>query len=239
MFLNYLKIKNKLFRKKCCFCNKKVDSENILCNECKKALKIYSESKKCALCNRSISQTEAVMCSYCRKLSPSFDQAIALYSYKDVFEKTLLDLKFQKRYSKIVPISKLMVEQFEKMNVKCDFIVPVPTVLNNYISRDYCSSCEMAYRIGKECSVKVYDNMLIKKKAVQQSALKFEERYENVKGMYGFNKRYKDVTKGKNILLVDDVITSGATLSECARVLKENGAARVYAVCLLYGGDMK
>ena len=120
LFLNYLKKINKVFRKKCCFCDKKIDSENILCDECKNIIKIYNESKKCALCNRSISQTEEVLCRYCRKLSPLFDQAIALYSYKGVFEKTLLELKFQKRYSKIIPVSELMAEQFRKMNVKCD-----------------------------------------------------------------------------------------------------------------------
>ena len=79
--------------------------------------------------------------------------------------------------------------------------------------------------------------MLIKKKSVQQSALKFHERYENVKGMYAFNKRYSDCIKGKTVLVVDDVITSGATLSECAKVLKKNGASRVYGLALLYGGD--
>ena len=153
------------------------------------------------------------------------------------FERALLRMKFDKVYSKVIAFSELMTVQFEKMNVKCDFIVPVPTVMMNYIIRDYCTSCELSYKIAKKCFMKVYDDMLIKKKNIQQSALKFEQRYTNVFGMYVFNSKYKDFLKGKSVLLVDDVITSGATVSECAKVLKENGAARVYAVALLYGGD--
>ena len=239
MFLNCLKkIKRIISKKKCCFCNAEILNNGFLCSSCENKIKIYHSQRKCVLCNRRLAGSgDEILCRYCKKLSPMFDQAIALYSYTEEFERALLRMKFDKVYSKVIAFSELMTVQFEKMNVKCDFIVPVPTVMMNYIIRDYCTSCELSYKIAKKCFMKVYDDMLIKKKNIQQSALKFEQRYTNVFGMYVFNSKYKDFLKGKSVLLVDDVITSGATVSECAKVLKENGAARVYAVALLYGGD--
>ena len=85
----------------------------------------------------------------------------------------------------------------------------------------------------------MYDNLIIKKSNIQQAKQKLEERYESIKGAFIINKRFKKKLSGKTVLLVDDVITSGATASECAKILKENGAKYVYLLALLYGGEKR
>ncbi len=222
---------------RCFSCDKHIPFGEGLCKSCMEKVSVYNSYKKCALCNRRLISSERVLCKYCDKLSPEFDGAIALYSYIDSFSEAFSEMKFRKKYYKVKSASKLMRLQFEKLNVKFDFIVPVPTILTNYLEREYCVSVELSHLIGKKCGLKVYDSLLIKKFSEQQAKLKFEERYENVKGAFSVNNLYKKKLDGKIVLLVDDVITSGATASECAKILKQNGAEYVYVIALLYGGE--
>ncbi len=222
---------------KCFSCGESVPYGEGLCKSCMDKVTVYNSQRKCALCNRRLISSEKILCKYCDRLSPKFDGAVALYPYKDSFSEAFLKMKFQKSYHKIKAASRLMLKQFKKINVKCDFIVPVPTVIMNYLEREYCTAVELSYIVGKECGLKVYDNLIVKKSSIQQAKLKLEERYESVKGAFSVNKRYKKTLSGKTVLLVDDVITSGATASECARILKENGAEYVYVLALLYGGE--
>lgn len=235
------KIRN-LFRisfDRCFSCDKRINSGEGLCKSCKEKVNIYNSYNKCALCNRRLLSSEEILCEYCDKFSPNFDGAIALYPYKDSFLEAFTKMKFRKNYHKVKSASKLMSLQFKKMNVKCDFSVPVPTVLTNYLEREYCTAVEISHLVAKECGLKVYDNLIIKKSPVQQAKLKIEERYESIKGAFVINKRFKKKLSGKTVLLVDDVITSGATASECAKILKENGAKYVYLLALLYGGEKR
>ncbi len=234
-----MKLIDFIFSDKCFACDAKIPKNEALCRKCSEKVSFYNSERKCAVCNRKLIQSEEIKCGYCEKLSPHFDGAIALYPYKEEFSKTFSEMKFHKRYNKIKPASKLMAMQFEKLCVKCDFIIPVPTSFRSYVEREYCSANELSYLIGKECSLKVYDSILKKKYAKQQAKLKIEERYENINGAFSFNKRYKKVIQGKTVLLIDDVITSGATASECSKILKQNGASQVYVLAFLYGGEVR
>ncbi len=221
----------------CFSCNKGIKRNEALCDECYNELKLYNSDRKCSLCNRRLIASEDFLCEYCAKFPPAFDGAIALYSYKGDFKEALSKLKFRKKYYKLKSASILMAMQFEKMHIACDVIVPVPTFFLNYGEREYCTAIELAHFLGKKYNIPVYDNMLIKKFAKQQAKIDFDKRMENVKGKFFFNKKYKDILKGKTVLIVDDIITSGATASECAGVLKQNGAEYVYVSALLYGGE--
>ena len=224
---------------RCFSCDTKVGLGEGLCESCKEKVNIYNSYRKCALCNRRLLSYEKILCEYCDKLSPNFDGAIALYPYKDTFEEAFSKMKFRRNYHKVKPASKLMALQFSKLNVKCDFLVPVPTIITNYLEREYCTAVELSHLVSKECALKVYDNLIIKKSHIQQAKIKLEERYESIKGAFIINKRFKKKLAGKSVLLVDDVITSGATASECAKILKENGAKYVYLLALLYGGEKR
>lgn len=224
---------------RCFSCDKRINSGDGLCKSCREKVDIYNSHRKCALCNRRLISHEEILCEYCDKLSPNFDGAIALHPYKDSFLEAFTKMKFRKNYYKVKAASKLMSLQFRKMNVKCDFSVPVPTVITNYHEREYCTAVELCHLVAKEFGLKVYDNLIIKKSPIQQAKQKLEERYESIKGAFIINKRFKKKLSGKTVLLVDDVITSGATASECAKILKENGAKYVYLLALLYGGEKR
>lgn len=123
----------------------------------------------------------------------------------------------------------LKQEEFSK---GFDCIIPVPLHLSRKRERGYNQSKILAEEISKTVSVPVTKKVLIrKKKTKDQTHLSPEERERNVRG--AFVVRANSVLQGKKVILVDDVMTTGATLKECARVIKEAGAREVVGVTLV------
>ena len=108
-------------------------------------------------------------------------------------------------------------------------IVPVPLHSLKKAERGYNQSLFIAKGIGGRLSVKV-NNVSVKRKknTLTQTKMNLVEREKNMTGAFAL--KYRRKLTGKNILLVDDVITTGATTNECARVLLEGGAAKIFAV---------
>ena len=123
----------------------------------------------------------------------------------------------------------LKKEEFSK---GFDYIIPVPLYPSRKRERGYNQSRILAEEVSKTISVPLAEKVLIrKKKTKDQTHLSPEERERNVKG--AFVVRANLTLQGKKVILVDDVITTGSTLKECARVLKEAGAREVVGVTLV------
>ncbi len=109
-------------------------------------------------------------------------------------------------------------------------VVPVPMASNRRRERGYNHAKviaeNLATRVGKPC----VDRLFVKKPLRHQIGLGQKQRKENVQGAFGV----KDCAgvNGKSLLLLDDVMTTGATLSECAKTLIGEGASRIYAACV-------
>lgn len=113
----------------------------------------------------------------------------------------------------------------EHWTIHC--IVPVPLAKKRLNERGYNQSCELAVRLGEIYSIPVLDDIVIRVRETKtQTHMTAKMRRKNVKGAF----LATCDCKGFNILLVDDVLTTGSTLKECARVLKKAGANRVYAI---------
>ena len=115
-----------------------------------------------------------------------------------------------------------------------DVICPIPLHRRRLKWRGYNHAEELAKQLGKAFSLPVVSNALIKRKhTAPQVSLGREERLRSMKGV--FEVRNPQAIASKNILLVDDVYTTGATMEECARVLKKAGAARVLGAVVARG----
>jgi len=120
----------------------------------------------------------------------------------------------------------------EEFSKDFDYIMPVPLHLSRKRERGYNQSRILAEEISKTVSVPLLEKVLIrKKKTKDQTHLSPEERERNVRG--AFVARADSTLRGKKVILVDDVMTTGATLKECARVLKQAGAREVIGVTLV------
>ncbi|MBX2992246.1 MAG: ComF family protein [Bacteroidetes bacterium] len=121
-------------------------------------------------------------------------------------------------------------------------LVPVPLHPSKRRERGYNQSVYVAMGIRSVAESVVYRNLLQRKRNTRtQTTLNIEERRNNVRSAFGVNSRYAAMIAGSSFLLVDDVITTGATIQECARVLKEHGAKSVFAtsVALADHGTLK
>lgn len=162
-----------------------------------------------------------------------FNQAFSVCRYEGVIKDCIHLFKYRSKLSLVKPLSKLMVDfahNFLDME-NIDLILPVPLASSKLRQRQFNQAKLLAKSISCAFSKELKDKLLIKiKPGVAQVNLSRTERLKNVRG--SFKVRHQLLFKNKNILLVDDVLTTGATINECARMLLDAGAKRVNAFTL-------
>lgn len=162
-------------------------------------------------------------------LTASYEDGFFLLSYhRDEIKKMLLSYKFYQLaylYRTFVKII-LKNEKACRFLKKYDIMIPVPIHNNRKRKRGYNQSELIAKEIGKKLNIPVISNCLVKiKNVVPQSTLNKEQRKQNIKGVYQVKK--EETIKGKRIVLVDDIFTTGSTLEECSKMLKQAGASKI------------
>ena len=157
-----------------------------------------------------------------------FDEILYIFKYEDVIRDTLIKYKFQnkaylyKTFSKIILKNKKMYSFLKSY----DIIIPVPISKKRNKQRGYNQSCLIAKEISRSSNLKFENKCLIKQKdTIEQSRLDKKQRKINVQGAYKIINKEK--LFNKNILLLDDIYTTGNTVEECARTLKQAGAKKV------------
>lgn len=215
--INFIKIIetiiNIIFPRKCGFCNQIINQE-YTCQKCKKNLEY--------ICiNEILFGKEKDFYEFC----------ICTYSYAGIIRNKLLQFKFKnKKYLYETLASELLKSVNEYIN-QIDYVIAVPISINRYFERGYNQAELIAKFISKKIDKKQLKYVLIKtKNNNKQSLLKYQERILNVSRAYSVLK--KDKIKGKTILLIDDIYTTGATVRECSKVLKENGAKKIIVAVL-------
>ncbi len=205
------------------------------CTGCGKKL-AYNENLVCPSCLNSILkvETKLIETEYNRKFKN--DRLIEDFSALYIFEKdkTLQDvihsIKYNKKFLAGVFLGKLLADSLEdKINSwKIDLIIPVPLHHLKKAERGYNQSEYIAKGISKRLGIRMQNNVIRRVRYTQsQTTMPLKERKQNI--ARAFKVKHKKAITGKNILLVDDIITTGATVKECGKILKDNGAKLVYA----------
>ena len=199
---------NLIYPPVCGFCNQ-------ICNE--------HLCKKCA-----IKIKEYEINSIRKTKDKYFDELLCLFKYEDIIRDILIKYKFQNKaylYKTFVKIT-LKNKKICGFLKNYDIIIPVPISKKRKQKRGYNQSYLIAKEISKYTNLKCENNCLIKQKeTIEQSKLDKEQRKTNIKGAYKIINKAKIINK--NILIVDDIYTTGNTANECARILKENGIHKV------------
>ena len=144
------------------------------------------------------------------------------------------------KYEKMKSIGRMFGEEIAAhitkiSDTKFDFAVPVPLHRPRSVSALITKACLSAGELRKFLILEIQDKCIKRVRFTQtQTKLHKLQRRENVRGAFKFNIKYKEVIAGKNIILADDVITTGATILECARVLKENGCGKILLCSAAY-----
>jgi ComF family protein len=168
------------------------------------------------------------------KIVPGVVHAHVCYVYKGKPKETIHRLKFEEKTDYAESIAKIMAKTIEN-NVNYDILLAIPIGKERARERKYNQSRLIARFLARYIGKESYDDVLIKIRETQkQSELPAKERRKNVIGAFGVINAEK--IEGKRILLIDDVCTTGATLSEAAKTLRENGAKSIDA-CTFAGTE--
>ena len=194
-----------------------------LCRDCMDALERNNENF-CPKCGRKTRATG--VCLACKRVLPEFSKGLSPFVYQGLVASFVNRLKNGDRY-----LANFLGEEMAKYYLEtCDekevIVTCVPLTKEKTVSRGYNQAWELAQVIANELGVEFDGEILIKQRETpQQKNLSAKERRENVSGTYRVHKRTK--VKAKQVLLIDDIMTTGATGSECARILKNAGASKV------------
>lgn len=224
-------LKDAIFPAFCLSCEKE---GSVVCAECLSRVDV-SGIYACPVCHTFTGNGKC--CSACQ--SNSFlDQHIALYAYDETQLGGRMIHAFKYSYiEEIVDSFAILVEKYwgpaGGVLFSCDYIVPVPLHRRRYAERGFNQAKLISHAVSRVCGIPVADMLKRSRYTHQQARLSKQERAENVKD--AFCEDIQNTLGGKAVVLVDDVFTTGSTLQECARVLKDAGAREVIGFTIARG----
>lgn len=172
-------------------------------------------------------------CAICLDRPQAFDRARAALRYDDISRDMILKFKHADKTHAVPTFLPWLKRTGGSMLAEADYIVPVPLHRWRLLKRRYNQAALLAQALARDVGKPYKPDIIERVKATpSQGHLGYKERRKNVRGAFKFSPQYRQIIKDKNIVLVDDVYTTGATVSECAKVLKKAGAARVYVLAL-------
>jgi len=221
-----------LFPPGCLICSSKdlYQSGHLICKDCFDSISFISHPF-CVRCGKQF-LTETVrdhMCGDCLTKEPYFNLVRALGKYEGALEKIIHNFKYKQKFS-MVNIFTFLLENMQNNGItfdSYDLFIPVPLHLSRLRQRGFNQTVLLGRVLQKKYQQIPLQTMVLQRMVptLPQVTLAVKERKVNVRNAF----RVKDprLVEGKTVLLLDDVYTTGATMNECARVLKESGVSRV------------
>lgn len=218
-------IKEAFFPITCAACGEVTEGGEPLCNYCREMLRPFNPIKRCIRCGN-----EKPNCD-CKYRVFHFDGLIAPFENKETAKFGVYAFKFGRKMSNADYFAKQMAlcVKNEYRDINFDAVAFVPMHRLRFLKRGFNQSRVLAEKIADILNLPLEDALLCLKNGKRQHKLFGKERFKNVKGIY----KAKPNVKGKMILLIDDIKTTGATLDECAKQLYIGGAEGVYCVTAL------
>lgn len=203
-----------------------------LCPDCQSFLP-YLEQPLCPVCTRSA--VDGFTHPRCRsRYAP--DRLFVPFRYYGITAAAVKKLKYRSATALADFLVGLLVEEMMESGFAFgqeSVLIPVPLHPVKQLERGFNQSALLARSLGKLLKIEVVDGVLKRvRETPSQTKLKGKEREKNVRGAFGLDKKKGTLFRRKDIILVDDVFTTGATLRECSRVLKRAGARFIYLVAV-------
>jgi ComF family protein len=174
-----------------------------------------------------------LICGACIKSRPAYFKALAVVKYDEFSKSLITKFKYADKTYAAKYFAELMYKQAKEILPDIDFIAPVPLHKLRMISRKFNQSALLAAYISKLSGIETIPDLLFRiKNTGQQTRLNKKSRSQNIAQAFILNEKYRQKISAKNILLIDDVITSGATINACCRILNKSGADKIYVISL-------
>lgn len=225
----------------CRVCSKKIDKlGHNICLDCLKKIK-ERLPPFCVKCGRQLKGDPELMltCPDCKKDTLYFDRAWSVCYYDDPLKGLIHDFKYKKITSLSSDFTALIINFMKKYAIgrDCQMILSIPMHPNRLSKREFNHSDILAKGVSKKLGVSHSGNTLKKIKDTHlQSKLKRDFRIKNLHS--SFSLKDSSAVRDKNILLVDDLFTTGSTVNECSRLLKNSGARYIEVITLARGDSL-
>lgn len=185
---------------------------------------IYPPKNNCIVC-----ESEFVgLCPLCKSKIQKVKEDEEFFSYgyyNGVLKKLILEFKYKQNFVAGKILAELLYDVIKNKKIEIDCIVFIPSSKKAIKERGF-NQCEyLAKEINKSLKLKIYKDLIKAKNIKEQKLLSKEDRFKNIKGAFSL-KTNKNI-KNKRVLVIDDVVTTGATLYECEKLLRENGASEI------------
>lgn len=225
-----------LYPKRCVKCGK---GGAYICDNCFSTI-TFLEFQRCAVCQKG--SIDGLVHPKC-ELKDGIEGILSVLSYKGIVKKLIYQFKYPPYLSSLQDdLSNLLYEGLIQQESFMHFMggknvvfTCVPLHPSRLKRRGYNQSELLAANLSEKFRVLNFSNLLLRKVNTKaQFDLKKEQRAKNVSGAFVLNSRFKSSLQGKRVVIVDDILTTGSTLRECAKVLRQNGAKEVLGVTLAH-----
>ena len=221
----------------CSFCHDPVGDSNIpfFCSTCWADFTLI-QGPVCPRCGTPFDSPEALaqspehVCLACRREPPLFDQALSVGYFEGSLREAVHQFKYRPCRTLGSPLGEWMAANV-RLVMDIDLVMPVPLHVSRLKERGFNQALLLAHRMSESHSIPFSsDNLCRTRPTRPQVELTGVERIQNVAGAFAL--RQPEMVVDRSVVLIDDVFTTGATMNECASVLKQAGAAQVTAFTL-------
>ena len=197
-----------------------------LCDECEDAIPRL-EPPQCNVCS---APSRAALCAWCRSANQPFNGITAPYRWTGVVQELVYSLKYRNVRASAPRLAELMSAHLMGKSMDADIIAPVPLHPSRERERGYNQSELLARQVSSSTEIPMDPELLarLRNTPPQVTMTSPEERRQNVVGAF----ECVGDAQGKRVLLIDDVVTSGATVAECSAQLRKAGAATIWVLSL-------
>jgi ComF family protein len=216
---------------RCAACDNPVAGQGQLCSDCFGRTNFITAPicSRCGVPFASVEQGGAdAQCPGCRERPPGFRQARAALRYDEQARRLILPLKHGDRLELAAILAPMMVRAGSALLRRADVLVPVPLHRRRLFQRTYNQAAVLAFAVGRLAERPVSPDMLIRTRRTEPLDDKSpEERAREVAGAMAVRPSRRERLVGRVVLLIDDVMTSGATANACAAAMSDAGALAV------------
>ena len=219
---------------KCIFCGEELQNSSLFdcCDKCKTSLPFITTS--CARCGGSIGQNNSGVCIDCKRTNYSFDYARAVFDYEGALLGAIHKFKFRGQKFLAEPLGNFLCEKLATTEFNPDIITYVPMHIKREKERGYNQAKLIAEFVADVYALPCLNLVNKIKETPSQTTLNYAERRTNLVDCFEFNSKFKKEIKGKSILILDDIFTTGSTTSEIAKILKMHGAKEVNVLTIAH-----
>ncbi len=201
------------------------------CGACHNDLIRQSRCLKCGLATQSLpTQSDPPSCSSCKAEQPIWDNLCCIDKYDYPYDKLIHRFKYQGQHWLGKTFAHLLMREIKN---PAPLLISVPMHWRRRISRGFNHSDVLTRHLAKELGVKHQDQLLKRTKATRrQQGLNKQQRTTNLNGAFTINERIFAQTAPKHLAIVDDVVTTGTTITQLCQLLKDHGVKQIDVYCI-------